>query len=126
MPQLALVLLEHLRDRSLVPLVERINLLLRGIIHTLDAYRLTNDEVLGFALVGQEAVEPADREDESDPKLPLDPFCSGGGEKVMYLGLPEAEAGQDVNAVLQGQSKETPPGFHIYRLVSCMMCTVFS
>ena len=126
MSQPPLVFLEHLRDCSLVPLVERINLLLRGIIHTLDAYWLTNDEVLGFTFVGQEAVEPANREDESDPKLPLDPFCSGGGEKVVYLCLPEAEAGQDVNTILQGQSKETPPGFHIYRLVSCMMCTVCS
>ena len=32
------------------------------------------------ALVRQEAVEPADRPDEPDPELPLDPFRSGGGE----------------------------------------------
>ena len=93
MPELSLVLLEHLLDRSLVPLVEHVNLLLRGIFHPLDAYRLANDEVLGFAPVGKEAVEPADGQDESNPKLPLDPFRSWGGEEVVYLGLPEAEAG---------------------------------
>ena len=80
MPELPLVLLEHLRDGRLVPLMERVDLFLRGIFHPLDADCLADDEVLRLALVRQEAVETANRPDEPDPELPLDEIRSGYGE----------------------------------------------
>ena len=56
MSELTLVLLEHLCDGRLVPLVKCLDLLFRGISHPFDTDGLSNDEMLGLAFVRQEAV----------------------------------------------------------------------
>ena len=55
MPELTLVLLEHLCDGRLVALVKLTDLFFRGVLHAVDTNGLSNDEMLGLALVRQEA-----------------------------------------------------------------------